>query len=122
MLIAGILETRQLADYLVLTEEMGLSALVEIHDRKDLDKALAAGPAIIGLNNRNLKTFVTDLQTSCELIPHIPEGRMVVSESGIRTRSDIEDLMAAGIHAFLVGETLIKAKDRGEKLRELLGR
>jgi indole-3-glycerol phosphate synthase len=121
LLIAGILEARQLADYLVLTEEMGLSALVEIHDRKDLDKALAAGAAIIGLNNRNLKTFVTDLQTSRELIPHIPEGRMVVSESGIRTRSDIEDLMAVGIHAFLVGETLIKAKDRGEKLRELLG-
>jgi indole-3-glycerol phosphate synthase len=122
LLIAGILEARQLADYLGLTEEMGLSALVEIHDREDLDKALAAGAAIIGLNNRNLKTFTTDLQTSCELMPHIPEGRMVVSESGIRTRSDIEDLMAAGIHAFLVGETLIKAKDRGEKLRELLRR
>jgi indole-3-glycerol phosphate synthase len=122
LLIAGILELGQLVDYLALTKDLGLSALVEVHDREDLGKALAAGAEIIGINNRNLQTFVTDLQTSRDLISHIPEDRIVVSESGIRTRSDIETLTAAGIHAFLIGETLMKAADRGEKLRELLGK
>ncbi|MFH1079207.1 MAG: indole-3-glycerol phosphate synthase TrpC [Pseudomonadota bacterium] len=121
LLIAGILETGQLADYLAVTQDLGLAALVEVHDREDLDKALAAGAGIIGVNNRNLKTFVTDLQTSKNLISHIPENRIVVSESGIRTRADIETLTAAGVHAFLVGEALMQAEDRGGKLRELLG-
>lgn len=122
LLIAGILEMGQLVDYLALTKDLGLSALVEVHDGEDLGRALAAGAGIIGINNRNLKTFATDLQTSCDLISHIPEDRIVVSESGIRTRSDIETLRLAGIHAFLVGETLMQATDRGEKLRELLGK
>ena len=122
LLIAGVLETGQLADYLAVTEDLGLSALVEVHDREDLDKALAAGADIIGINNRNLKTFVTDMQTSTDLIAAIPDDRIVVSESGIRTRADIEMLMAAGIHAFLIGETLMQAADRGGKLRELLGK
>jgi indole-3-glycerol phosphate synthase len=122
LLIAGILETGQLADYLAVTQDLGMSALVEIHDGEDLAKALAAGAGIIGVNNRNLKTFVTDMQTSRDLIAAIPEDRIVVSESGIRTRADIETLMAAGIHAFLIGEALMQAADRGGKLRELLGK
>ena len=122
LLIAGVLETGQLADFLAVTEELGLAALVEVHDRQDLDKALEAGAGIIGINNRNLKTFVTDLRTSLDLAAHIPEDRIVVSESGIRTRADIETLTAAGIRAFLVGETLMQAADRGGKLRELLGK
>lgn len=122
LLIAGILEMGRLVDYLALTKDLGMSALVEVHDDEDLGKALAAGAGIIGINNRNLKTFATDLQTSCDLISHIPEDRIVVSESGIRTRSDIETLRLAGIHAFLVGEALMQATDRGEKLRELLGK
>jgi indole-3-glycerol phosphate synthase len=122
LLISAILETGQLADYLAVTQDLGLAALVEVHDREDLDKALAAGAGIIGVNNRNLKTFVTDLKTSMDLIAAIPEDRVVVSESGIRTRADIETLMAAGIHAFLIGETLMQAADRGGKLRELLGK
>jgi indole-3-glycerol phosphate synthase len=122
LLIAGILEAQQLSDYLAVTEELGLAALVEVHDRQDLDKALEAGAGIIGVNNRNLKTFVTDLGTSLDLAAYIPEDRIVVSESGIRTRADIETLTAAGIHAFLVGETLMQAEDRGGKLRELLGK
>ena len=121
LLIAGILEIGQLVEYLGLANDLGLSALVEVHDHQDLDKALAAGAGFIGINNRNLQTFVTDLQTSRDLISHIPEDRTVVSESGIRTRSDIEILTAAGIHAFLIGETLVQASNRGEKLRELLG-
>jgi len=122
LLIAAILETGQLADYLAVTQDLGLSALVEIHDREDLAKALAAGAEIIGVNNRNLKTFVTDLKTSRDLVSAIPEDRIVVSESGIRTRADIETLTAAGINAFLIGETLMQAADRGGKLRELLGK
>ena len=122
LLIAGILETEQLADYLAVTEDLGLAALVEVHDRQDLDKALAAGAGIIGVNNRNLKTFVTDTRTSLDLMTAIPEDSIVVSESGIRSRADIETLMAAGIHAFLVGETLMQAADRGAKLSELLGK
>jgi indole-3-glycerol phosphate synthase len=122
LLIATILEAGQLADYLAVTQDLGLAALVEVHDREDLDKALAAGAEIIGVNNRNLKTFVTDMQTSRDLLAAIPEDRIVVSESGIRTRADIETLTAAGIHAFLVGETLMQAADRGGKLRELLGK
>lgn len=122
LLIAGILETGQLADYLAVTADLGFAALVEIHDLQDLDKALAAGAGIIGVNNRNLKTFVTDLQASMDLISYIPEDRIVVSESGIRTRADIETLMEAGIYAFLIGETLMQAGDRGGKLRELRGK
>jgi len=122
LLIAGILEAEQMADYLGVTQDMGMSALVEVHDRQDLDKALAAGAGIIGVNNRNLKTFVTDLKTSMDLIAAIPEDRIVVSESGIRTRAEIETLMAAGIHVFLIGETLMQAADRGGKLQELLGK
>jgi indole-3-glycerol phosphate synthase len=122
LLIAGILETGQLADYLAVAEDLGFAALVEVHDREDLAKALAAGAGIIGVNNRDLKTFVTDLKTSMDLIAAIPEDRIVVSESGIRTRADIEALTAAGIHAFLIGETLMQAEDRGGKLRELLGK
>lgn len=122
LLIACILEAGQLADYLAVTQELGLAALVEVHDRQDLDKALAAGAGIIGVNNRNLNTFVTDLQTSRDLLAAIPQDRIVVSESGIRTRADIETLTAAGIHAFLIGETLMQAEDRGGKLRELLGK
>ena len=95
---------------------------MEVHDRQDLDRALAAGAAIIGVNNRNLKTFETDIVTTLDLIAHIPDDRMVVSESGIRTRADIETLTAAGVHTFLIGETLMQAADRGGKLRELLGK
>jgi indole-3-glycerol phosphate synthase len=121
LLIAAILEAEQLADYLAAAQDLGMSALVEVHDRQDLDKTLAAGAGLIGINNRNLKTFATDIRTSLDLMAAIPEDRIVVSESGIRTREQIETLMAAGIHAFLIGETLMQAEDRGEKLRELRG-
>jgi len=122
LLIAGILEAGQLAEYLALTRELGMSALVEVHDREDVEKVLAAGAGIIGINNRNLQTFVTDMQTSLDLMAYIPEDRIVVSESGIRSRADIEILMTAGVRAFLIGETLIKSKNRGEMLRKLLGK
>jgi len=121
LLIVGLLEEETLRQFINLAESLGLSPLVEVHSRKEMDKALAAGAEIIGINNRNLKTFSTDLRTSVELAPSVPEDRIVISESGIHSREDLETLMKKGIHSFLVGETLMKAPDIGEKLRELLG-
>ena len=121
LLIACLLEGGQLREFIRLTETLSLSPLVEVHTREELDKALAAGAQIIGINNRDLRTFSTDLGVTLDLIPSIPGNRIVVSESGINTREDIETLMKAGIHSFLVGEALMRAEDIGRKLGELLG-
>jgi indole-3-glycerol phosphate synthase len=121
LLIACLLEEGELREYIRLTEALDLFPLVEVHTQEELDKALAAGGAIIGINNRDLRTFSTDLGVTLDLIPSIPGDRIVVSESGINTREDIETLMRAGIHSFLVGEALMRAEDVGGKLRELLG-
>jgi len=120
LLIASLLEG-QLEEYIHLAQKVGLATLVEVHTREELEKALAADAEIIGINNRDLKTFSTDLRITLELAPSIPEDRIVVSESGINTREDIETLMQAGVHSFLVGEALMRAEDIGRKLRELLG-
>lgn len=122
LLIAGLLAEGDLREYIQLAEQLGLSPLVEVHAREELDKALAAGADIIGINNRDLTTFTTDLGRTLELAPSIPHGKIVVAESGIATREDIELLMGAGIHCFLIGEALMRAEDIGGKLRELLGR
>ncbi len=122
LLIVAMLEDGPLREYLDLAVSLGMAALVEVHDREELERALAAGAEIIGINNRNLKTFITDLNTSLELMAFIPRDRVVVAESGIRTRRDIQRLKAAGIPAFLIGETLMTAPDIGGKLRELLGK
>ena len=94
---------------------------MEIHEEKELDLALEADAEIIGINNRNLDTFVTDIETSQRLKVQIPESKIVVAESGINERKDIESLMQAGIHAFLIGEALITAPDIGKKLRAFKG-
>jgi indole-3-glycerol phosphate synthase len=95
---------------------------VEVHDEEDLGKAVAAGARLVGINNRDLETFRTDLEVSLRLARKVPKGITVVSESGIHGRPDIERLMEADIHAFLVGESLMREKDIGKKLRELLGK
>jgi indole-3-glycerol phosphate synthase len=120
LLIARILG-RKLAEFILLSKELGLSPLVEVHTNQEIDLALRAGAEIIGINNRNLDTFITDINTSCELRRFIPAGKIVVAESGIASRSDIELLMQAGIHSFLIGEALMKAPDIGKKMRELTG-
>jgi len=120
LLIAYLLGEEQLREFVRLTKALSLSPLVEVHTLEELEKALAAGAEIIGINNRNLRTFSTDLGISLDLIPSIPDNRIVVSESGINTREDIETLMKAGIHSFLIGEALMRAEDIGGKLRELL--
>jgi len=121
ILIARLLEEKQLREYIHLAESIGLSALVEIHSQAELDKALAAEAYIIGINNRDLKTFSTDLKTSLDLAPHIPADKIIISESGIHGRQDIETLMKTGIHAFLIGESLMLSDNIGRKLRELSG-
>jgi len=122
LLIASLLEEGGLREYIQLSETLGLAPLVEVHTDAELDKALAAGADTIGINNRDLKTFSTDIQTTLELAPLIPSDRTIVTESGIATRGDIELLLEGGIHCFLIGETLMRAEDIGAKLRELLGR
>jgi indole-3-glycerol phosphate synthase len=121
LLITSLLG-KELRDYIHLAESIGLFPLVEVHSAEELHIALAAGAEMIGINNRDLKTFETDLKTSLELMPLVPRDRILVGESGIHSRKDIEVLMGAGIRAFLIGETLMKADDIGAKLRELLGR
>ncbi len=120
LLIARLLEEGKLREYIRLSESLGLSPLVEVHTPEDLDKALSTGAEIIGINNRDLRTFSTDLRITIDLAPSIPGDRIVVSESGINTREDIETLMEAGVHCYLVGEALMRAEDIGAKLRELL--
>ncbi len=121
LLIAAVLRDK-LRAHRELAGRLGMAALVEVHDCPDLEWALAAGAALIGINNRNLRTFRTDLRTSIELAAEIPAGVTVVSESGIRSRSDIDRLRSAGIRAFLIGESLMRASAPAEKLKELVGR
>jgi indole-3-glycerol phosphate synthase len=111
-----------LSEFVALSEELGLSPLVEVHTGAELDSALAAKAGMIGINNRNLDTFVTDIRTSCELFKRIPESHVVIAESGLKNRADIESLMKAGISAFLIGEALVTAPDIGRALRLFLGR
>lgn len=126
LLIARVLEHNELKEYIEIARSLGLAALVEIHDRADAEKAAASGAEIIGINNRDLSTFVTDIRTTLDLLACIPEekmeGKTIVSESGINTRTDIVLLQHAGVNAFLIGEALVKAEDPGLRLRELLGR
>lgn len=122
LLIAAILEIDQIRDFLAQSRELGMDALVEVHDEGELEKALAVGSPLIGINNRNLKDFSMDLGTTFRLKRQIPEEIPVVSESGIRTVEDIRRLAAAGIAAVLVGETLMRAGGRELAVHELMGR
>jgi indole-3-glycerol phosphate synthase len=121
LLIARLLEAGELRDFIGFASELGLAALVEVHDEADVEKAISSGARLVGINNRDLATFRTDLEVSIQLARMVPKGVTVVSESGIDSRGEIEKLMEAGIHAFLVGESLMREKDVGKKLRELLG-
>ena len=122
LFIARLLEAGELRDFIGLASELGLAALVEVHDEKDVEKAVSSGARIVGINNRDLATFRTDLAVSIGLARRIPKGITVVSESGISSRGDIETLIGSGIHAVLVGESLMREQDIGKKLRELLGK
>ena len=121
LLIAEILGKDELPGLLRYVHEVGMQALVEIYERDNLKRVIDAGAKIIGVNNRNLRTFVTILDHTIELVDQVPADCCLVSESGIRTRADIERLEAAGVKAALIGETFMRAPDIGAKLRELRG-
>jgi indole-3-glycerol phosphate synthase len=104
----------------LLGRSLDIEPLVEVHSREELDRALAAGARIVGVNNRDLRDFSLHLETSLELIERIPDECIAVSESGLRTHSDLEKLRAAGFDAFLIGEHLMTSRDPGAALRSLL--
>ena len=119
LLIVAALDDALLRDLLQLAGELSLDALVEVHDVEEMERALATSAPLIGVNNRNLRTFETSLDTTLALKQGFPEDRLLVTESGIHARDDVQRMHAAGVHAFLVGEAFMKADEPGEKLREL---
>lgn len=121
LLIAGLLTASQLSEYLGLCNELGLEALVETHNAEEIEKALLAGAKIVGINNRDLTNFRTNVHHTVSLATIVPDGVILVSESGIKTAADVEMLKAAGADAVLVGETLVRSQDPAEKIRELTG-
>jgi indole-3-glycerol phosphate synthase len=121
LLIAAMLDLPRLRDLSSLALELGLDVLLEVHDEREMETALKTDCGLIGINNRNLRTFETSLTTTERLAPLVPPERLIVAESGINTRKDIELLTGAGAKAFLVGESLMREADIGAKLRELLG-
>lgn len=120
LLIVAMLQPEELKSFIALAKETGLEALVEVHDETELREALDAGADLIGVNNRNLKTFQVDIQTSHRLGKLIPDHCLFVVESGIRDRADIESLLEIGADAFLIGETLIASHDPESTLKGLL--
>ena len=119
LFIVAVLDLDQLTELLALSRQFWMQCLVEVHTQSELETALAAGAEIIGINNRDLRTFTTNLSVTRELAPSIPRGKVVVSESGIDSREDILGLRELGVHAVLVGEALVTAVDVGAKVREL---
>jgi len=121
LLIAAMLDAGQLAEYNALAKELSLDVLMEVHDETELQMVLETGCELVGINNRNLQTFETDLATTERLLPMVPADCFVVAESGIACRADVERLQQAGAQGFLVGESLMREDDIGSKLRELQG-
>ena len=119
LLIMAILSQEQVKDYLLLSHSLGLGCLVEVHNEDEVGRALLSGAEIIGINNRDLNTFIVDINTTHRLRPLIPQQRIVVAESGIRNRSDVEKLMEWGVNAMLVGEALVTTDDVLTKMKEL---
>ncbi|MDR2210023.1 MAG: indole-3-glycerol phosphate synthase TrpC [Spirochaetaceae bacterium] len=119
LLICALLDQPTLASFLALARSLSLAVLTEVHDRTELERALACGARIIGINNRDLKTFTVDLAVTERLRPLVPPGHITVSESGVRTRDDVQRLRDCGVDALLVGESLMRAAGRGAFLREL---
>ena len=120
LLITAILEPDELKKLLRTARGLSMAALVEVHTEEEIQRTLKADPDIMGINNRDLQTFKTDIETTLRLLPSIPEDKVVVTESGYHTRKDLERLRGSRVNAFLIGEALMKEKDIGKKLRELL--
>jgi indole-3-glycerol phosphate synthase len=122
LLIVAALGDGRLEELMHAAADLGLDCLVEVHDEEEVGAAIEAGAELLGINNRNLHTFEVDLGTTFRLLPDVPAGTVVVAESGISTRKDVQELEDAGVDAILVGESLMRAPDPGEAIRALLGR
>lgn len=121
LLIVGILSQEELVKFHIIAEMLGMDCLVEVHDQKELERALEANVEIIGINNRNLKDFTVSLKTTEKLMEYIPEGKIVVGESGIQSPQDIDYMKSLGVNALLIGESFMRSEDIGAKLQELKG-
>ncbi|MBN8426251.1 MAG: indole-3-glycerol phosphate synthase TrpC [Xanthomonadales bacterium] len=121
LLIVAALEDGALRELCSLGNQVGLDVLVEVHDGEELERALKLPTKLIGINNRNLRDFHTSLDTTLDLIPAVPKDRLLITESGIRNEDDVLTMRAEGVHAFLVGETFMRAEDPGAELERLFG-
>lgn len=120
LLICSLLEENTLKDYIAIADKLGLTALVEAHDEEEIRRAIAAGARVIGVNNRDLKTFTVDINNSIRLRKLVPENILFVSESGIRTTEDIRNLAKNHVNAALIGETMMRAGNIKEVLTEMI--
>jgi len=120
LLIAAVLADAELADFEAQELALGMSVLVEVHDELELERALRLRTPLVGINNRNLRTFEVSLETTLAMLPRVPAGRLVVTESGILVPGDVSRMRAAGVHAFLVGEAFMRAADPGAALAQLV--
>lgn len=121
LLIAAALGDAQLAEMHALALELGLDVLIEVHAAEELERIAVLGPGLVGINNRDLHTFTTDLATTEKLAARVPESALTVTESGIHTSEDVERMRANGVHSFLVGEALMSVASPGRKLQEIFG-
>ena len=121
LLIVAILDDARLKALHELATELGMDVLVEVHDHDELTRALTIAPPLLGINNRDLRSFETDIATTTRLAAEVPDGTRLVCESGIHTRADVAQIQADGVNAFLVGEAFMRAEAPGEKLAELFG-
>ena len=119
LLIAACLDDAQMADFEAIAHELGMAVLVEVHDADELERALRLRTPLIGVNNRDLRTFQVSLETTLNLLPRVPADRLLVTESGIVQRDDVRRLRDAGVHVFLVGEAFMRAPDPGLALAQL---
>jgi len=119
LLIAACLDDTQMAELAACAREQGMDVLIEVHNREELDRSLPLNQTLVGINNRNLHTFEVSLQTTFDLLPHIPQDRIVVTESGILEPSDVQAMRDHGVNSFLVGEAFMRADDPGQRLRTL---
>lgn len=120
LLIVAALTSESLHSFQTLAHSVGLDVIVEVHDREEMQNAIEIGAAIIGVNNRNLRTFQVSLETSRDLIRHTPEDTLVISESGITSRNEIDELFALGYSGFLIGEAIMQSRDPASALGQLL--
>jgi indole-3-glycerol phosphate synthase len=119
LLIAACLTTAQMLELEALAHNLGMAVLVEVHDVEELGRALELKTPLLGINNRNLRTFDTRLETTLDLLPRVPGDRIVITESGILSRADVARMRESGVHAFLVGEAFMRAEDPGAALKAL---